>query len=232
MRPSPMSAAHSGVGLFFLPRQGGLVAERLSLVSGSLLLVTVFAVTFLAELPDKSLFASLVLGSRYRPAHVWLGVAAAFAVHVALAVGAGGLLTLAPKSVIDFVSAGLFLFGAVWMVRSASEDENEPGPDAARFGAPAPGFLRVFATSFAVVFIGEWGDVTQITTANFVARYHDPLIIGPAALLALWTVSALAVFGGSKLLERVPVRWVRLVGAIALTSLGVYSLVRAIGSLG
>jgi hypothetical protein len=39
------------------------------------------------------------------------------------------------------------------------------------------------------------------------------------------------VFGGSKLLERVPVRWVRLVGAIALASLGVYSLVRAIGSL-
>lgn len=215
-----------------MPRQGGLVAERLSLVSGSLLLVTVFAVTFVAELPDKSLFASLVLGTRYRSAHVWLGVAAAFAVHVALAVGAGGLLTLAPKSVIDFVTAGLFLFGAVWMVRSASEDENEPGPDAARFGAPSPSFLRVFATSFTVVFIGEWGDVTQITTANFVARYHDPLIIGLAALLALWTVSALAVFGGSKLLESVPVRWVRLVGAIALASLGVYSLVRAIGSLG
>jgi putative Ca2+/H+ antiporter (TMEM165/GDT1 family) len=226
-----MSAAHSGVGLSLLPRQGGLVAERLSLVSGSLLLVTVFAVTFVAELPDKSLFASLVLGTRYRPAYVWLGVAAAFAVHVALAVGAGGLLTLAPKSVIDFVTAGLFLFGAVWMVRSASEDESEPGPDAARFGAPSPSFLRVFATSFTVVFVGEWGDVTQITTANFVARYHDPLIIGPAALLALWTVSALAVFGGSKLLERVPVRWVRLVGAIALASLGVYSLVRAIGSL-
>jgi putative Ca2+/H+ antiporter (TMEM165/GDT1 family) len=220
------------VGLSLLPRQGGLVAERLSLVSGSLLLVTVFAVTFVAELPDKSLFASLVLGTRYRSAHVWLGVAAAFAVHVALAVGAGGLLTLAPKSVIDFVTAGLFLFGAVWMVRSASEDENEPGPDAARFGAPSPSFLRVFATSFTVVFIGEWGDVTQITTANFVARYHDPLIIGLAALLALWTVSALAVFGGSKLLESVPVRWVRLVGAIALASLGVYSLVRAIGSLG
>jgi Ca2+/H+ antiporter, TMEM165/GDT1 family len=218
-------------GSFLLPRQGGLEPERLSLVSRSLLLVTVFTVTFAAELPDKSLFASLVLGTRYRPAHVWLGVAAAFAVHVALAVGAGGLLTLAPKPVIDFVTAGLFLGGAVWMLRSASQDENEPGPDAARFGAPAPTFLRVFATSFTVVFVGEWGDVTQITTANFVAHYNDPLIIGLAALLALWTVSALAVFGGSKLLERVPVRWVRLAGAIALTSLGVYSLVRAIGSL-
>jgi putative Ca2+/H+ antiporter (TMEM165/GDT1 family) len=105
------------------------------------------------------------------------------------------------------------------MLRSAKADENEPGPDAARLGAPAPSFPRVFATSFTVVFIGEWGDVTQITTANFVARYNAPLIIGVAALAALWTVSALAVFGGAKLLGRVPVRWVRLAGAVALTSL-------------
>lgn len=74
--------------------------------------------------------------------------------------------------------------------------------------------------------------LTQITTANFVARYNDPLIVGVAALAALWTVSALAVFGGAKLLERVPVRWVRLAAAVALTSLGIYSLVRAAGSLG
>src|ERR1700685_1015849 len=227
MRPSPMSSAHPG-GV--LPGRAG--PERLALVSGWLLLVTVFAVTFVAELPDKSLFASLVLGTRYRPAHVWLGVAAAFAVHVALSVGAGGLLTLAPESVIEFVSAGLFLGGAIWMLRSAKEDDNEPGPDAARRGAPPPGFLRVAATSFTVVFIGEWGDVTQITTANFAARYHDPLIVGAAALAALWAVSGLAVFGGAKLLERVPVRWVRLVGAVVLAGLGVFSLVRAIGSLG
>ena len=102
-------------------------------MSSWLLLVTVFAVTFVAELPDKSLFASLVLGTRYRPGHVWLGVAAAFALHVTLSVAAGGLLTLAPKSVIDFVSAGLFLGGAIWMLRAgARPDEDEPGPDAAR----------------------------------------------------------------------------------------------------
>jgi Ca2+/H+ antiporter, TMEM165/GDT1 family len=201
-------------------------------VSSLLLLVTVFAVTFVAELPDKSLFASLLLGTRYRAAQVWLGVAAAFAVHVTLSVVAGGLLTLAPRSVIDFISAGLFGGGAIWMLRSAEEDDNEPGPDAARMGALPPSFLRVFATSFTVVFIGEWGDVTQITTANFVARYNDPLVIGVAALAALWSVSALAVFGGAKLLARVPMRWVRLVGAVALTGLGIYSLARAIASLG
>ena len=200
-------------------------------MSDLLLLVTVFGVTFVAELPDKSLFASLVLGTRYRPAQVWLGVAAAFAMHVSLAVTAGGLLTLAPHYVVDLVSAALFLGGAAWMVRSGSEQEKEPGPDAARIGAPVPTLRRVLFTSFAVVFVGEWGDVTQITTATFVAHYHRPLIIGAAALLALWTVSALAVFGGAKLLARVPERWIRLVGTVTLTCLGIYSLVQAVRGL-
>jgi len=39
--------------------------------------------------------------------------------------------------------------------------------------------------------------------------------------MAVWTVSALAVFGGAKLLQRVPMRWVRLAGAVTLTGLGI-----------
>jgi putative Ca2+/H+ antiporter (TMEM165/GDT1 family) len=198
-------------------------------MSGLVLLVTVFAVTFIAELPDKSLFATLLLSTRYRPAYVWLGVAAAFAVHVVLAVSAGDLLTLAPNSVVQAISGVLFLGGAVWMLRSGSQDENEPGPDAVRQGNGEIGLIRVFATSFAVIFIGEWGDITQITTANFAARYDNPLLVGIAAMLALWAVSGLAVVGGAKLLQRVPARWVRVVSALALTGLGVYSLIQAAG---
>lgn len=58
---------------------------------------TAFGVIFLSELPDKTALASLILGSRYRPAYVFAGVAAAFAVHVGLAVAAGSLLTLIPR---------------------------------------------------------------------------------------------------------------------------------------
>ena len=151
--------------------------------------------------------------------------------HVGLAVTVGGLLTLAPRFVVDCVSAALFLGGAAWMVWSGAHEEEEPGPDAARFGAPAPTLRRVFFTSFAVVFVGEWGDVTQITTATFVAQYHQPLIIGAGALLALWAVSVLAVFGGAKLLASVPGRWIRLGGTVTLTLLGVYSLVQAVRGL-
>lgn len=117
------------------------------------------------------------------------------------------------------------------MVWSGAHEEEEPGPDAARFGAPAPTLRRVFFTSFAVAFVGEWGDVTQITTATFVAHYHQPLIIGAGALLALWAVSVLAVFGGAKLLASVPGRWIRLGGTVTLTLLGVYSLVQAVRGL-
>jgi hypothetical protein len=57
---------------------------------------TVFGVVFLAELPDKTALASLIRGSRYRPVFVWAGVAAAFAVHTALAVTAGSLPRCSP----------------------------------------------------------------------------------------------------------------------------------------
>jgi Ca2+/H+ antiporter, TMEM165/GDT1 family len=192
------------------------------------LLATVFAVTFAVELPDKSLFASLLLGRRYRPWPVWLGVAAAFAVHVSLSVTAGSLLTRAPHRFVELVTAALFLGGAVWMLKSGSGDENEPGPDAARLGAAPPGLLRIFATSFAVVFISEWGDITQITTINFAARYHQPLQVGIAAALALWAVSGLAVFVGPKILENIPERWIRIAGTTALAGFGINSLAQAL----
>src|ERR1022692_3493491 len=44
--------------------------------------VAVFPVIFIGELPDKTMFASLVLSTHGRPLRVWLGAAAAFAVHV------------------------------------------------------------------------------------------------------------------------------------------------------
>ncbi|MGO4752172.1 TMEM165/GDT1 family protein, partial [Streptomyces sp. 2MCAF27] len=49
----------------------------------------VFGVVFLAELPDKTALAGLMLGTRYRASYVFVGVAAAFAVHVVLAIAAG-----------------------------------------------------------------------------------------------------------------------------------------------
>src|SRR5215472_16103166 len=134
-----------------------------------------FAVTFLAELPDKSMFASLVLGTRHRAAWVWAGAAAAFTVHMAIAVTAGQLLTLLPHQLVDAIVATLFVAGAVYLWITSTRPNGPHGVDAARQGGAPASFWRVAGTSFAVVFLAEWGDITQITAANLAARYN-PLL--------------------------------------------------------
>lgn len=219
------------------------------------LLAAVFAIVFVAELPDKTALASLVLGTRYRSDFVFCGVAAAFAAHVIIAVAAGSALSLAPRRIVEAIVAVLFLAGAVVMLRRGVEDPNDqPAPAGAwRQQEQAPGlastssgrgpngavtvlaqarsqpagFWRVAGTSFGVLFVAEFGDLTQIATANLAARYHDPLTVGVGAVLGLWAVGGLAVLGGRQLLRWIPLIWVARVAALVMTLLGVVSAVHA-----
>jgi Ca2+/H+ antiporter, TMEM165/GDT1 family len=188
--------------------------------------LTTFVVIFPAELPDKSLFASLVLGTRFRPLPVFCGVAAAFAVHVAIAVTIGAVVfALLPERLVLFVVAALFAGGSAWLLLGREDDEDAAAASQA-VADRRP--LRVALASFGVVFLGEWGDITQITTANLTARYRDPLSVGVGALLALWSVSALALTVGRGLVQRVPTRLVRRFTGVVLAVLAVVTLVEAV----
>lgn len=186
-----------------------------------------FGLTFLGELPDKSLFASLVLGIRYRPLYVWTGAAAAFAVHMAIAVTAGQLLSLLPSHLVDGIVAALFLAGAAYLWISSFRQPQPEGADAAREGGPPASFLRIAGTSFGVVFLAEWGDITQLTAANLAARYN-PVAVFAGAVLGLWLIAALAVNLGAKSLNLIQMAWVRRITAAILLGLGVYIAVSAI----
>ena len=48
----------------------------------------------------------------------------------------------------------------------------------------------VVVTAFIVIFLAEWGDLTQILTANLAAKYGSPLSVGVGSLLALFAVAA------------------------------------------
>ncbi len=189
-----------------------------------------FGVVFLAELPDKSMIASLVLGTRFRPLYVWVGAAAAFAVHVVIAVAAGGALALLPHRLVEGIVAALFVAGAALLLFGNESREEEAGLDESGNVAEiaVPTLRRVASVSFAVIFVGEWGDITQIATANLAAKYHDPIGVGVGALLGLWTVVAIGVVAGAKLVERVPLALVRRITGVILAALGVVSAVAAI----
>ena len=185
--------------------------------------LSVFGLVFVAELPDKTALASLILGARYRSSLVFTGVAGAFTIHVALAIAAGSLLRLLPHRPLEIVVAAMFLVGSILMLRGRHEDD-----DADALRREQLSSARVVGTSFLVILVAEFGDLTQLLTANLAAREHDPLSVAVGAVLALWAVAALAILGGSSLLKVVSMRLVSRIGAAVMAALAVVTLVQAV----
>ena len=195
---------------------------------------TAFAVVFLAELPDKTALATLVLATRYRPQLVFLGAACGFAVQVCIAVAAGSLLGLLPQRTVEAVVAVLFLGGAALLLRHGAADPESDGAQGGRDGdaaaAPQPKAVnpwRAVLTSFTVVAVAEFGDLTQIVTANLAAKY-DWLDTGIGALAGLCAVALLAILGGRALLRVLPLVWIVRAAALIMAVLAVLSLIAAI----
>ncbi|MGW0391631.1 TMEM165/GDT1 family protein [Streptomyces sp. NPDC003042] len=181
-----------------------------------------FGVVFLAELPDKTALAGLMLGTRYRASYVFVGVAAAFAVHVALAIAAGSVLTLLPHRLVQFVVGVLFLAGAAMLLLKKNDEDEEVKPPADQ------SFWKVSGAGFMLILVAEFGDLTQIMTANLAARYDNPVSVGLGAVLALWAVAGIGILGGRTLMKYVPLALITKIAAAVMGALAVFSLYEAI----
>jgi putative Ca2+/H+ antiporter (TMEM165/GDT1 family) len=185
-----------------------------------------FVLILPVELPDKTLFATLVLATRFPPLPVFVGVGLAFGLQVAIAVTAGSLLSLLPDALVSAVVAVLFLTGAVLLWREArkgAEDE-----EAAVQAREQTSFLRAAAISFGVLFAAEWGDLSQLATAGLAARYAEPVSVFVGAWAALLVISGLAAFLGRKLADRLPVALLHRVAAGLFTVFAVIAVVETV----
>ena len=186
--------------------------------------LTAAAATFLAvlpaELPDKTILACLILSSRYRPSAVFGGAALAFMTQVVIAVAAGGALSLLPHRIVEACAAAAFLAGAVvlWRQKAEKAEEDDEDEDTGRDGMRS-GFWPVFGTAFAVVFLAEFGDLTQFLTVSLAARFHDPVAVGIGATLGLWVAAACAVTLGWRLLKLIPMHWLTRCAAVVMVVL-------------
>jgi putative Ca2+/H+ antiporter (TMEM165/GDT1 family) len=191
--------------------------------------LTAFVPLLLLELPDKTFVATLVLSTRYRPLLAWLGVGLAFGVQCLIAVAAGGLLSRLPATPVAIGAAVLFSVGAVVLWRGAARSA-DPVPDAGTTDVhKGAGGLRAVAACFAVVFVAEWGDLSQLFTAGLSARYADPVSVFVGAWSALLIVSGLAAVAG-----RILVRWlrpavIRRIGAVVCALLALLTVAEIAG---
>jgi len=174
--------------------------------------LTTFLVILPAELPDKTMVATLVLATRYRPLPVWLGVAAAFAVQCLVAVTAGHLVAQLPRQPVLAATAVLFAVGSVLMFHgsghAAIEEEEQEHEYQRRLESRAVATTdnqrvawRHGLTSFAVLFAAEWGDLSQLVTAGLVVRTGEPLSVFAGSWLALASIAGVAVLAGRALLR-------------------------------
>ena len=186
-------------------------------------LLATFGLIFVAELPDKTMMATLVLSSRYRALPVLVGVGTAFLVQTVIAVAAGGLLRLLPDTVVLGVVALLFAVGAVLMWRESMSDEQD---DDEANGNGAKGFGRIAVTSFLVLFVAEWGDASQLGTAALSAKYGDPVAVFIGAFGALLSIATIAVLLGRVIVKYVPLKWIQRGAAVLFA---VFATVAAVG---
>ena len=184
------------------------------------LFLYVFGVIFVAELPDKTALAALVLATHLEPIPVFLGSALALTVQSVVAVAAGSVLSLLPIRIVHLGSGVLFLASAVFMWRrqpdgAAAHWEIDQG------SSKRPNFRRALWIVFVVVFVAEWGDLTQLGTAALAAHYRDPLTVFLGAMCALWAVAALAVLAGNRAGRLIDPERTKKIAAVVFALVGV-----------
>jgi putative Ca2+/H+ antiporter (TMEM165/GDT1 family) len=185
--------------------------------------LVVFGAIFLAELPDKTMLATLMLSTRFkRRMPTWIGVSSGYLVHVALAVTLGSALSKLPTTPVQLVVGSLFVVGGIVMLRGGEEDEDE-------LNAPTTSSaVRIAWTCASVILMAEFADLTQLATAGFAARFDDPVAVALGAGSALVTVSGLAVVAGAWLAARLPMRMIRRAAAVVFLAIGVLTLASAV----
>jgi len=182
---------------------------------------TVFGIIFIAELPDKTALAALVLATRHKALPVFLGASLALSVQSAVAVVAGSLLGKLDPRYVHIGSGAVFVLFAVmmWFRKEEAEEGEAKEPT---------GFWRSLATTFGVIFIAEWGDLTQLGTAALEARYHAWVTVMIASIAALWCVAALAVFVGNRAARLLDPHLTQKIAAVIFLIVGVVLVVNAV----
>lgn len=181
--------------------------------------VAVFLIAFftvlLAEIGDKTQLVTLTLSSRFPPRRVLAGALAALAAITGLAVILGDFLANLFPQRTTLLASGLF-FLAVGVFMFFSKESAEKRVEA--------GERNIAAQTFAMVFLAELGDKTQLAAIALTAAYGRPLTVFLGAMAGQFVNHSAAAYLGSKFLSRLPARTIRLSSAALFIVFGLVFL--------
>ncbi len=184
-------------------------------------LLTSSGVVALAEMGDKTQLLAIMLATRFRrPWPVVAGIFVATLANHALAAWAGSALAdFFAGRAFRIAVALSFIAMAIWTLI----------PDKIDDGAAASGKHGAFLTTLISFFVVEIGDKTQIATVALGARFHDVAAVAIGTTLGMLLANVPAVFLGTKLVEKVPMRTVHVIAAAIFLALGLWLLASTLG---
>ena len=183
---------------------------------------TTFLLVGLAEFGDKSQLVCMTLAARHRGLPVVIGAILAFAILNLLAVLFGAAVAAwLPEWLVTLAVAVLFAIFGISALRYEEEDEDDKVEEMPGHG--------IVATTFLLIFLAEFGDKTQLAVAGL-GSTSEPAAVWAGATVALATTSALGVFAGRKLLNRLPLLWIHRISGIFFLLLAIFAASRLLWS--
>lgn len=180
-----------------------------------------FLLIALAEIGDKSQLVCMTLAARHRGLPVVLGAVAAFAFLNLLAVLFGAAIAAwLPEWVVTAAVAVLFGFFGISALRFEEEDGDEEIEEKPGHG--------IFATTFLMIFLAEFGDKTQIAVAGL-GSTADAMATWVGATLALACTSILGVVAGRRWLNHLPLHWIHRISGVFFLLLALLAVLRLLG---
>ena len=187
-------------------------------------LITAFGVVFLAELPDKTMLATLLLATRYRrKSAVWCGVASAYTLHVTVAALLGTVISRLPTEPLRHAIGAIFVVAGCYLVWS-SRGKGDDSPETAA-NVDSRSWRSTFAVSAATIGVAEFADITQLATASLAATRDSVFAVGAGAALALTCVSGIAVLAGAQVVKHVNLRLIQRAAGILFVIVGLVTVV-------
>ncbi len=186
--------------------------DTLSWITASL---TSYLLIVAAEIGDKSQLVCMVLAARHRASPVILGAIVAFALLNMLAVVFGvAIASWLPESWLSLAVATLFALFGLHALRNQEDEGDETVAEKSSHS--------LFLTTLLLITVAEFGDKTQLAVVAL-STTLAPVAVWGGATLALATTSALGVWAGRTLLQKIPLTLLHKVSGVLFLLLAAYA---------
>ncbi len=177
----------------------------------------------LAELADKTQIITFALVAQTgKPIQVYSGALVGLFCVTAIGVLVGSLIALfVPLSIIQIAAGIAFIIIGAWTLYKTTRPQEEEKPDLISG-------RRIWVRAFALLFLAELGDKTQLVVILVSATSGQLLIVFIAAFFALALVNGVGAVIGDRARHYLGTKAISYVAAIAFILAGILVLVSAL----